>query len=278
VADPTETPDPPDPGDLAALLELAVGLAAEAGALLLDGRSSVRADEGTKTSATDMVTDMDRASEALIVAGLIRARPDDGILAEEGSARAGSSGVRWVIDPLDGTTNYLYGHPTFAVSIAAECDGRTVVGVVGAPAQDEMFRAVAGGGAFATGGRSFGDGRRLAVSGATDLATSLVATGFSYVADKRTVQGRILSRVLPLVRDVRRLGAAALDLCWVACGRVDAYYEAGLQPWDLAAGALIAAEAGASVVGLDGPVPGSGSVLAATPALVDPLRQLLDGP
>ncbi len=267
---------PPDAPDLNALVELAARLATDAGALLLDGRASVRADEATKTSATDMVTDMDRASEALIVDGLIRARPDDEILAEEGSARRGSSGVRWVIDPLDGTTNYLYGHPTFAVSIAAELDGRTVVGVVGAPAHGELFRAVAGGGAFATGGRAFGHQARLGVSGATDLATSLVATGFSYVAERRTAQGRVLSRLLPKVRDVRRLGAAALDLCWVACGRVDAYYEAGLQPWDLAAGALIAAEAGASVVGLDGPVPSSGSVLAATPALVEPLRHLLD--
>jgi len=271
--------EPADPSvhpDLTALLGLAVRLATDAGALLLEGRDSVQADQATKTSATDMVTDMDRASEALVVDGLVRARPDDAILAEEGSSRAGKSGVRWVIDPLDGTTNYLYGHPTFAVSIAAELHGRTVVGVVAAPAHDEMFTAVVGGGAFATGGRSFGEGRRLAVSGATDLATSLVATGFSYLADTRTAQGRVLSRVLPLVRDVRRLGAAALDLCWVACGRIDAYYEAGLQPWDLAAGALIAAEAGAGVVGLDGPVPGSGSVLAATPALIDPLRRLLD--
>ncbi|MDQ6797481.1 MAG: inositol monophosphatase [Actinomycetota bacterium] len=264
-----------DHPDLTVLLELSTRLATDAGALLLEGRASVQADAATKTSATDMVTDMDRASEALIVDGLIRARPHDGILAEEGSSRSGSSGVRWVIDPLDGTTNYLYGHPTFAVSIAAELDGRTVVGVVAAPAHDEMFRAVIGGGAFATGGRSFGDGRRLAVSGATDLATSLVATGFSYVAEKRAGQGRTLGRLLPLVRDVRRLGAAALDLCWVACGRVDAYYESGLQPWDLAAGALIAAEAGAGVVGLDGPVPGSGSVLAATPDLIGPLRRLL---
>jgi len=271
-------PDPPALPDLTSLLDLAVGLARDAGALLLQGRASARSDVATKTSATDMVTDMDRASEALITDGLARARPDDGILAEEGTSRDGSSGVRWVIDPLDGTTNYLYGHPTFAVSIAAEVGGRTVVGVVASPAHDEMFTAVAGGGAFATGGWSFGDGRRLTVSGATDLSASLVATGFSYVAERRAAQGRTVSGLLPLVRDVRRLGAAALDLCWVASGRVDAYYEAGLQPWDLAAGALIAAEAGASVVGLDGPVPHSGSVLAATPALVEPLRRLLIEP
>jgi len=281
VPDPPAVPDATSLSgltDLPGLLDLAVGLARDAGALLLEGRRSARSDVATKTSATDMVTDMDRASEALITDGLARARPDDGILAEEGTSREGSSGVRWVIDPLDGTTNYLYGHPTFAVSIAAEIGGRTVVGVVASPAHDEMFTAVAGGGAFATGGWSFGDGRRLTVSGATDLAGSLVATGFSYVAERRAAQGGIVSRLLPLVRDVRRLGAAALDLCWVASGRVDAYYEAGLQPWDLAAGALIAAEAGASVVGLDGPVPQSGSVLAATPALVEPLRRLLIDP
>jgi len=270
--------DRPSPPDLSDLLDLALRLARDAGALLLEGRASARSDVATKTSATDMVTDMDLASEALITEGLMRARPDDGILAEEGTSRSGSSGVRWVIDPLDGTTNYLYGHPTFAVSIAAEVDGRTVVGVVASPAHGEMFTAVAGGGAHASGGWSFGGGERLAVSGATELASALVATGFSYVAERRAAQGRIVSRLLPSVRDVRRLGAAALDLCWVACGRVDAYYETGLQPWDLAAGALIAAEAGASVVGLDGPVPHSGSVLAASPALTDSLRRLLIEP
>ena len=254
--------------DLDTLLDLATGLARDAGALLVDGQASLRVDVATKTSATDMVTDMDRASEALVVEGLARARPDDAILAEEGASRDGSSGVRWVIDPLDGTTNYLYGNPGYAVSIAAEVDGTGVVGVVFDPSRDELFSAATGRGARC-------NGEEVAVSGATDLAQSLVATGFSYLPERRASQARLLIGVLPVVRDIRRLGAATLDLCWVACGRVDAYYESGLQPWDLAAGAVIAGEAGAGVEGLDGPVPHSGSVLAATPALIEPLRRLL---
>ena len=271
-------PAPAEP-DLDALLDLAVGLARDAGALLLEGRTTLRSDVGTKTSATDMVTDMDRASEALIVDGLAQARPDDGIVAEEGSASDGSSGVVWVIDPLDGTTNYLYGHPTFAVSIAARAGGRTLVGVVAVPAQDELYSATVGGGATRTSVRGgSGPAQRLTASDATDLGTSLIATGFSYVAERRAAQARVLARVLPMVRDVRRVGAAAVDLCWVASGRVDAYYEAGLQPWDLAAGALIAAEGGATVQGWNGPLPESGSVIAAAPALIDPLRRLLGPP
>ncbi|MGI9022618.1 MAG: inositol monophosphatase family protein [Acidimicrobiales bacterium] len=268
-----------DDPELPSLLELAVDLARDAGTLLLAGRDSLRSDVGTKSSATDMVTDMDRASEALIVDGLARARPDDGIVAEEGSATDGTSGVVWVIDPLDGTTNYLYGHPTFAVSIAARAAGRTVVGVVAVPAQDELYAAAAGRGATRTAiGSEHGKAERLSASDSTELATSLVATGFSYVAERRAAQGRLLARVLPMVRDVRRVGAAAVDLCWVASGRVDAYYESGLQPWDLAAGALIAAEAGATVEGWDGPLPESGSVLAGAPALIGPLRRLLGPP
>ena len=254
--------------DLYRLLDLAVGLACDAAALLRDGARGRRSDVTTKTSATDMVTDMDRASEALIVEGLARARPDDAVLGEEGASRPGSSGVRWVIDPLDGTTNYMYGHVGYAVSIAAEADGRTVVGVVADVSRAELFSATVGGGAHR-------DGVPIAVSGASDLSSALVATGFSYLPERRARQALLLRTVLPGVRDVRRVGAASLDLCSVACGRVDGYYEAGLQPWDLAAGALIAAEAGASVEGLDGPVPESGSVLAATPALVGPLRDLL---
>ena len=258
--------------DVDALLDLAMGLARDAGALLLDGRSSARVDDAnvaTKTSSTDLVSDMDRASEKLLVEGLARARPDDAILAEEGASREGSSGVRWVIDPLDGTTNYLYGHPAFAVSIAAEVGGDGVVGVVYDPSRDELFSGVAGRGAAC-------NGEPVAPSEATALDQSLVATGFSYLPERRAAQARMLATVLPAVRDIRRMGAATLDLCWVACGRVDAYYESGLQPWDLAAGAVIAAAAGARVEGLDGPVPESGSVLAATPALLEPLRALLD--
>jgi myo-inositol-1(or 4)-monophosphatase len=255
--------------DVDDLLALAVDLARRASALLIEGQASLRADVATKSSATDMVTDMDRASEALVVEGLTSARPDDAILGEEGARRDGRSGVRWVVDPLDGTTNYLYGHPTFAVSIAAQWDGRTVAGVVADPSRDEVFSAATGGGAFR-------NGERLAVSAVDDLATALVATGFSYSARTRAEQAEVLCRVLPRVRDIRRHGAAALDLCWVACARVDAYWESDVQPWDVAAGALVAEEAGAVVSGLDGPVP-ERSVLAATPALAGPLRALVTG-
>lgn len=258
--------------DLPALLDVAIDLATCAGALLMDGFATRHTTVGTKTSATDMVTDLDRASEALIVDGLAKMRPDDGILGEEGASRAGSSGIRWVIDPLDGTTNYLYGLPAFAVSIAAEVDGRAVVGVVADPSHEETFTAVAGGGAYC-------NGAPIAVSGATDLATALVATGFGYRREQRARQALVLTQVLPAVRDVRRYGAAALDLCWVACGRLDAYYELGIQHWDVAAGGLVALEAGAQVDGLREVAAGPSDpvrVLAATPGVADPLRRLLD--
>jgi myo-inositol-1(or 4)-monophosphatase len=257
--------------DLPALLDVAVDLATRAGALLMDGFATRHATVDTKTSATDMVTDLDRASEALIVEGLARTRPADGILGEEGASRQGTSGVRWVIDPLDGTTNYLYGLPAFVVSIAAEVDGRGVVGVVVDPSRQETFTASEGGGAFC-------NGAPITVSGATDLATALVATGFGYRREQRTRQAQVLTSVLPAVRDVRRFGAAALDLCWVACGRLDAYYEVGIQHWDVAAGGLIAQEAGAHVEGLaevGAGAPDPVRVMAASPGVAAPLRDLL---
>ncbi|HMC53124.1 MAG TPA: inositol monophosphatase family protein [Acidimicrobiales bacterium] len=256
--------------DVERLLGLAVDLARDAGALLLDGTHRSRTDVDTKSSRTDMVTEMDRASEASIVAGLRSARPQDAILGEEGTASAGTSGLRWVIDPLDGTTNYLYGFPSFAVSIAAELDGRGVVGVVHDPLHSETFTAVAGRGARR-------NGQPLRVGGATDLATALVGTGFAYQADRRAGQAAVLTRVLPEVRDVRRAGAAALDLCWLACGRLDAFYEQGLAPWDSAAGSLVAGEAGAWVR----PRPGAGDglpddlVVACDPGLTDAFVTLL---
>ena len=237
--------------------------------MLLEGQAaSAEGDVTTKTSATDMVTDMDRAAEELIVSGIRDERPDDAILGEEGGRQSGTSGVRWVIDPLDGTTNYLYGHPCFAVSIAAELDGRPVVGVVADPSRREVFTATAGGGAAC-------NGRPVSVSGASDLSRALVATGFSYVAERRAAQAAALGTVLPRVRDIRRNGAAALDLCWVACGRLDGYYEAGLQPWDVAAGLLVATEAGAVTSGIGGGRASAESVVAATPGLAAGLLELL---
>jgi myo-inositol-1(or 4)-monophosphatase len=256
VADPTE------------LLALATSLAAEAAQLLRDGLDHVH-DVDTKSSLTDMVTASDRASERLVVDGIRAARPDDGILGEEGTADSGTSGVRWVIDPLDGTTNFLYGLPAFAVSIAVEVDGTTEVGVVVDAARDETFTAVRGRGAHL-------DGRRLRVNGADQLATALIGTGFSYDAARRARQGAVVAQVLPLVRDIRRVGAAALDLCWVAAGRLDGFYEKGLAPWDLGAGALVAAEAGARVGDLAGGPASGAFTLATAPALFEPLRALLD--
>jgi myo-inositol-1(or 4)-monophosphatase len=255
VADPTE------------LLALATSLAAEAAQLLRDGLDHVH-DVDTKSSLTDMVTASDRASERLVVDGIRAARPDDGILGEEGTADSGTSGVRWVIDPLDGTTNFLYGLPAFAVSIAVEVDGTTEVGVVVDAARHETFTAVRGRGAHL-------DGRRLRVNGADQLATALIGTGFSYDAARRARQGAVVAQVLPLVRDIRRVGAAALDLCWVAAGRLDGFYEKGLAPWDLGAGALIAAEAGARVGDLAGGPASGAFTLATAPALFEPLRALL---
>jgi myo-inositol-1(or 4)-monophosphatase len=256
--------------DVDALARLAEDVAREAGALLHAALHGQRSMVTTKTSGTDMVTEMDRASEALIVERLLAARPDDAILAEEGSARDGTSGVRWVIDPLDGTTNYLYGHPTYSVSIAAEVDGEVVAGVVGDPSLGEYFTATKGGGAFL-------NGRPVTHSGKDDLSTALVGTGFAYVRALRARQAEVLVAVLPAVRDIRRAGAASLDLCWVGCGRLDGYYEVSLQPWDVAAGILIAAEAGALVSGVDGGPPSAASVLAAAPAVAPALLRLLAG-
>ena len=249
------------------LLALGVDLAAHAAALLLD-RLDREHIVGTKSSPTDMVTDTDRAAEALIVAGIEAARPGDAVLGEEGADAVGTSGVRWVVDPIDGTTNYLYGLPGFAVSIAAELDGEAVVGVVHDPLHGDVFTAVRGAGAHR-------NGRPIHASDHADLSTALIATGFAYERTRRRAQAAVLERVLPRVRDIRRFGAASVDLCSVACGRVDGYYEVGLAPWDHAAGALIATEAGALVGDLDGGPPSGAFTLAAGPTLHAALRGLL---
>jgi myo-inositol-1(or 4)-monophosphatase len=215
------------------------------------------------------------------VTELLAARPDDGIVAEEGSARDGTSGVRWVIDPLDGTTNYLYGHPGWAVSIAAEADdgegvaaggdgagGRVVAGVVLDAMHGETFTATRGGGAHR-------NGEPIRCSTQDDLSRTLVATGFGYAPERREAQAEVLRGIIGQVRDIRRMGAASVDLCWVGCGRVDAYFERGLSWWDLAAGGLVAAEAGATVTSLTGGPPEAGSILASAPNVAGPLRALL---
>ena len=257
----------PDPY---ALLDLGVDVAREAGALVATRRPPGTGEAGiavlaTKTSPTDVVTAMDHASEALIRAALLEARPDDGFLGEESDGFAGTSGVQWVVDPIDGTVNYLYGIPAYAVSIAARWQGGVLAGVVHNPVSGETWTASLGGGAYL-------DGRPVHVSGATDLRLALVATGFGYDADRRGVQAALVARLLPRVRDIRRMGAASLDLCAVATGRVDAYYEQGLKPWDLAAAGLVATEAGARVEGANGGPPGEALVIAAPPGLFELLH------
>jgi len=254
--------------NLTQLLDLAVSIAADAAEILVEGLTRARSSVDTKSSGTDMVTEMDRAAEALIVERIVQARPHDGVLGEEGTDRPSRSGVRWVVDPIDGTTNYLYGHPGFAVSIAAEIDGVMSVGVVHDPLHQEVFTATLDGGAFR-------NREPIRVSAETNLAHALIASGFAYDPDRRRRQAEVLAHVLPNVRDLRRMGAASVDLCSVACGRVDAYYERGLQPWDHAAAGLIAAEAGAIVGNLDGGPAEFEFCLAASPALFEPLRELL---
>lgn len=222
------------------LLRLAVSVAEEAGALLLDFQRQ-RLTIETKTSDTDPVSEADRASEQLVVDRLTAARPDDGILGEEAAGdRGGTTGLRWVIDPLDGTVNYLYGIPQWCVSIAAEDGEGPLVGVVHDPSRGETFAAQRGAGAH------LGE-RRLAVNEVADLGRTLLATGFAYDPAVRADQGADAASLLRHVRDLRRAGAAALDLAWVAAGRLDAYLEFGLQPWDWSAGRLLVEEAGGVV-------------------------------
>jgi myo-inositol-1(or 4)-monophosphatase len=225
--------------DVSQLRAVAVEIAVDAGQILLAQRDRAL-EVGTKSTATDPVTAADRASEGLISRRLATARPDDGLLGEEGASRRGTSGIRWVVDPLDATVNYTYGFPHWCVSIAAEDDDGPVAGVVHDPLRRELFVAGRGLGAVL-------EDRPLKVTDVATLDRTMVATGFAYDPDLRAVQGREAADLLGLVRDLRRAGSAALDLAYVAAGRVDAYYEVGLQPWDWAAGRLLVTEAGGVV-------------------------------
>jgi myo-inositol-1(or 4)-monophosphatase len=219
----------------------------------------------TKSSSTDMVSEADRAAEAAIVEILRRERPDDALVSEEGAGGDGTSGRRWVVDPLDGTTNYLYRFPAWAVSIALEDEEGALAGVVHDPVAGETFAAERDGGA------RLGH-EALAVGDLDDLARALVGTGFGYDPEVRARQAEVLRAALPHVRDIRRAGAAALDLCYVAAGRLDGYYERGINHWDFAAGALIVREAGGEVLPLEGGRPG---LAAANPRLVRALADLV---
>ena len=250
------------------LAELACRLAVEAGDQALAGQQAATLESSTKSTATDLVTAHDRAAEATIVAGITAARPDDAIVGEEGTAHAGTSGVTWYVDPIDGTTNFVYGLHHWATSIAAADAEGTLVGAVYAPVLGELFAAARGRGATL-------DGRPIRCSDRQDLALALVATGFSYAPAVRVEQAAILTEVIGHARDIRRLGSAAIDLCHVACGRVDAYYEAGLSPWDAAAGELIAREAGCRAGDFAGGPSNPAELLVATPAIFDELAGLL---
>jgi fructose-1,6-bisphosphatase/inositol monophosphatase family enzyme len=268
--------------DPEALLRIAVDAAAEAGRLLASWRGDERPEViDTKSSPTDVVTEMDRRSEALITERIRAIRPGDTILGEEGGqtlggqddpAASGQAAVRWVVDPLDGTVNYLYGLPHWAVSIAAEVDGTVLAGVVEVPRLGERFTAVARRGAWL---HRDGTATALRCNSGVPLSQALVATGFGYDPGRRRVQGEVVAALLPFVRDIRRNGSAAVDLCSVAAGRIDAYYERGLNYWDYAAGGLIAREAGAVVGGLSGRPESTSMTVAAAPGLFRDLEAFL---
>jgi len=256
------------------LMEVARTIAVESGDMIRAGRPADVEVAGTKSTAQDIVTAMDLAVEAHLRARLTELRPDDAVLGEEGGSTGGTSGVTWVVDPIDGTVNYLYGLPSYSVSVAAVVgppDPSTwtvLAGCVHAPVDGRTFVAGRGRGATL-------DGEPIRVREAPSLLDSLVGTGFGYREERRRSQGRIVAVVLPQVRDIRRIGSAALDLCAVASGSLDLYYERGLSPWDLAAGELIAREAGAQVSGLRGLRPGTEMTVAGHPVLQAELAALL---
>lgn len=256
------------------LAPLAWSTAWRAARFLADERPS-ELEIDTKSSPTDAVSQMDRGAENRIIEAILSERPDDAILGEEGGERPGSSDVRWVVDPLDGTVNYLYGLPMWGVSIAAEVGGRTEVGVVVTPALGEAFIGIRGAGAW-----SIRDdiAAPIRVNGCQSLGQALIATGFAYQADTRIRQGSVVRDLLGAARDIRRSGSAIVDFTWLARGWLDGYFESGLNAWDIAAGALIAQEAGAHVTGLHTDDPTNGVMVAATPgvaqALIAELRRL----
>ena len=253
------------------LLAVAREAAGTAGGLLVERFGGPGAGIRAKSTPTDLVSEADHAAEEAIRGVLAARRPEDGVLGEEHGERAGTSGVRWVIDPLDGTVNFLFGIPHWAVSVACEDSGGTVAGIIHDPLRQETFSASRDGPATL-------NGEPMRAPTTTDLATALVATGFSYDAGVRAEQARVASLVLPRARDLRRLGSAALDLAWTACGRYDAFYERALNPWDRAAGALICLRAGLELRELAAAGPLPAGLLAAPPALAGELAALVDQP
>lgn len=250
------------------LMNLAARLACEVGDTIASGRRSGVEQVNTKSSPTDLVTEWDTRAESLIRSRLADLRPDDGFLGEEGEPKAASSGITWVVDPIDGTTNFTYGLSGYAVSIAAVDGEGSIAGAVHSPETREVYVAARGHGAWL-------GGRRLACSARDSLALALVGTGFAYDPAVRREQWDLLADRAMGIRDIRRIGAAALDLCFVASGRLDAYFERNLQPWDIAAGILIAREAGAIVTDFSGGPVTRGEVLASAPAIHAQLSAML---
>jgi myo-inositol-1(or 4)-monophosphatase len=255
-------------------LELAEHLARATGRLLVERFEGPRPEVRSKSTPTDPVTEIDEEAERLIRDELAARRPGDGLLGEEGGDQsppggAAPTGVRWIVDPLDGTVNFLFGLPQWCVSVACEDAEGLLAGVIHDPLRPETFTATRG-------GRAARDGEAVRASEQDELARALVVTGFGYDADVRAGQAEVAARLLPRVRDLRRLGSAALDLAWLACGRYDAYYERGVKVWDIAAGALICRRAGLEIHHLpvaDGLPAG---LLVAPPGLVEPLRAIVE--
>lgn len=250
------------------LLEMAMMAASNAADILLDFYEAPAQGVSSKSTPTDLVSDADRKAEKFLSDFFKHERPEDGMLGEEGGGRESRSGITWVVDPLDGTVNFLFGIPVWCVSIAAQDGEGGLVGVVYDPNREEMFAAARGEGATL-------NGEPIEVTQRDDLASALVGTGFSYDAGVREAQATMLTRVLPRVRDVRRAGSAAIDLATLACGRLDGFYEAPMEAWDKAAGELLVREAGGVVSELPAPEGLTPGVIAAGPALHEELRALV---
>ena len=250
------------------LLKLAIDVAREAGDLLLERFRSAATGVETKSTPTDLVSDADRDSEELVLDRIARARPDDGVISEESEGRPSGSGYEWIVDPLDGTVNFLFRIPVWAVSIAVHDSEGPLIGVVHDPNQQETFSAERGRGAFL-------DGQAINVSSQDELAQALVGTGFSYDAGSRSVQAARIPDVLPRVRDLRRAGSAAIDLAWLACGRLDGFFEAPMKIWDRAAGEVLISEAGGVISRLRAPTGNDHGVIAANPRLHGALESLV---
>jgi myo-inositol-1(or 4)-monophosphatase len=251
-------------------LAIAEATARVAGAILLERFHGPAQGVTTKSSATDPVSDADRAAEDAILRALTEARPGDGVVSEEGGGSSSRTGLRWIIDPLDGTVNFLFGIPHWCVSIAVEDEDGWLAGAVYDPNRDEMFSAGRGGGATLNGGR-------LRFGGKSDISQALVGTGFSYDSRARALQAEVIVRLLPRVRDIRRAGSAALDLAWCAAGRLDGFFEAEMHVWDRAAGELLVAEAGGLTTPLEPPSGNGLGVIASNPELHEDLCALVLG-